>query len=412
MDAMQFDTRDKKPKLYFLIPASIIAAVAASLLHRGGAAGNAMPLFCLTIAYLAVVIASLLWAFFAQLRYNPYSYNTIYYIGFALFLFSVLLTHALLLARLLRYPDVYTADKIPHILADSAKNYMLFSAPFILIFSVLLFISNISLLRHERKRFANVLGIMLSILLVGGEIFLLYYDRYASGSQQQVMWHDLFTNIFSAIYLYFECMLIGSIIANIIVVRHDAPRDRDYIIILGCGLRKDGTPTPLLKSRIDRAIAFYKQQKAETGKELTFITSGGKGEGEANSESLAMTRYLIEQGIPEDIIINEDRSRDTVENMRFSKEKIAERSNYGEFSKDTKVAYATSNYHVFRSGLCARRAKMRAIGVGAKTKWYFWPNAAVREFIGLLTEHRLKQAIIFGSIVVVYVALTIAVYSS
>ena len=408
---MTFDTRDKKPKLYFLIPITIAALIVAYLLHHGGANSNTIPLFALAIVYLAIVIASLLWAFFAQLRYNPYSYNTIYYVGFALFLFSVLLTHVMVLVRLLHYPDVYTADEIPHILVNSAKNYMLFSIPFIFIFSVLLFISNISLLMHERKRFANVLGIILSLLLIGGEIFLFKYDYYASGSQREIMWHDLFANIFAAIYLYFECMLIGSIIANMIVVRYKAPLDRDYLIILGCGLRKDGSPTPLLKSRIDRAIAFYKQQKTETGKELTFITSGGKGDLEANSESLAMMRYLIEQGIPENKIIQEDSSRDTMQNMRFSKEKITERSKNGEFTSKTKVSYSTSNYHVFRSGICARRAKMRAIGVGAKTKWYFWPNAAVREFIGLISEHRLKQAIILGSIITAYVALTISIYS-
>ena len=124
-----------------------------------------------------------------------------------------------------------------------------------------------------------------------------------------------------------------------------------------------------------------------------------------------MTRYLIEQGIPKSSIVMEDRSRDTIQNMRFSKEKIAERSERGKFSNETKVAYATSNYHVFRSGICARRVKIRAIGVGAATKWYFWPNAAVREFVGLIAEHRLKQAVILTCILVTYIALTIAVYS-
>ena len=49
---------------------------------------------------------------------------------------------------------------------------------------------------------------------------------------------------------------------------------------------------------------------------------------------------------------------------------------------------------------------MRAEGMGAKTKWYFWPNAAVREFIGLLKDHKRKQVIIIGSIVVIYGLLT------
>ena len=117
-----------------------------------------------------------------------------------------------------------------------------------------------------------------------------------------------------------------------------------------------------------------------------------------------MKNYLLEKGIPEERMIEEDRSTDTFENMKFSKAKILERS------ENAKVAFATTNYHVFRSGLFARRVKMRAVGMGARTKWYFWPNAAVREFVGLLTTHRLKQAIILGSMIVFYVVLTLVAY--
>ena len=178
-------------------------------------------------------------------------------------------------------------------------------------------------------------------------------------------------------------------------------------MILGCGLRKDGTPTPLLRGRCDRALAFYKKQKEETGREFIFITSGGQGENEVNSESLAMKNYLLEKGVPEERIIEEDGSTDTFENMKNSKAKIE--ALCGDV-RNAKVAFATTNYHVFRSGLFARRVKMRAVGMGAKTKWYFWPNAAVREFVGLLTAHRLKQAIILGSMIAFYVVLTLVAY--
>jgi hypothetical protein len=53
---------------------------------------------------------------------------------------------------------------------------------------------------------------------------------------------------------------------------------------------------------------------------------------------------------------------------------------------------------------------MRVQGMGARTKWYFWPNAAVREFVGLLTEHRLKQGLLLGGIVLVYATLTLLVH--
>ena len=117
-----------------------------------------------------------------------------------------------------------------------------------------------------------------------------------------------------------------------------------------------------------------------------------------------MKRYMLEQGVPESQIIEEDQSANTFENMRFSKEKILA------LNPEGKIAFSTTNYHVFRSGLYARRHKMRAVGMGAKTKWYFWPNAAVREFVGILTEHRGKQALIFGSLIVFYVVLTLVHY--
>ena len=54
---------------------------------------------------------------------------------------------------------------------------------------------------------------------------------------------------------------------------------------------------------------------------------------------------------------------------------------------------------------------MNAFGMGAQTKWYFWPNAAVREFVGLLTEHRGKQAAVLITMAAVYCVLTLLVYS-
>ena len=55
---------------------------------------------------------------------------------------------------------------------------------------------------------------------------------------------------------------------------------------------------------------------------------------------------------------------------------------------------------------------MRAQGMGAKTKWYFWPNAAVREFVGLLTSHKLKQGLILGSMIAAYVVMTVLAYKA
>lgn len=401
---LQFDTRTKKPKLFLLLLLAGIAGLAVLLLSLGGTERSAVPICGIMAAFCLAAFFMLLWAWREQLRYNPYSYNTIYYMGFALFALFVLATNAVLVSRMLRWPELYPADAVMRMLLDSAKQYMLISSPFLLLFSAALVVSNLSLIRHEGRRLVNLLGIILAFLLVGGLAFLFIFDYAVSGSLQEVMIHDLITNLFAAVYLYFECMLLGIIIADAVVIRYEPEPDKDFIIILGCGIRSDGTPSPLLRGRIDRALDFAKKQEAETGKVPVFVPSGGQGPDEPCAESAAMKRYLLEQGVPEERILEENRSTDTFENMKFSKEIILAANPEG------KVAFSTTNYHVFRGGLKARRVKMRAVGMGARTKWYFWPNAAVREFVGLLTEHRGKQALILGSMVVFYTVLTLLAY--
>ena len=80
-------------------------------------------------------------------------------------------------------------------------------------------------------------------------------------------------------------------------------------------------------------------------------------------------------------------------------------------SENANVLFSTSDFHVFRSGLMARRLKMKAIGIGAKTKWYFYPNATVREFVGLLTKHKTKQLMVILGMLLVYIVETIIVYA-
>ena len=401
----KFDTRKKKPKLWnVLIQLFFVGGILLAMIlddaHR-----HTLAISLLLDLFILAVIVQIMVAFFGQLRYNPYSYNTIYYMGFSLFFLAVLIMMLTVTVRQIQDPVNFQVHEILHTLLNSAKTYMLISFPFILVFSVALCVSNISLIRHEGRRLVNVLGIILSFLLVAGEVFLYRFDSYVSGSQREVMIHDLIGNLFAACYLYFECMLIGAIVADSIAASYEPAPDKDFLIILGCGFRKDGTPSPLLRGRIDRALAFARRQKAETGKDLIFVTSGGQGPDEPCSESACMKRYLLEQGIPEERILEEDRSTDTRDNMRFSKEKI------WQVNPEGKIAFSTTNYHVFRSGLYARRVKMKAQGMGAKTKWYFWPNASVREFVGLLTDHRLKQALIFGSLTVSYILLTLWAYA-
>ena len=78
-----------------------------------------------------------------------------------------------------------------------------------------------------------------------------------------------------------------------------------------------------------------------------------------------MKKCLMEQGIKEENIIVEDKSKNTYENVKLSDKIIRERN------KDAKVAFSTTNYHVFRGGAIAKEQNLNYEGIGAKTKHIF-----------------------------------------
>lgn len=68
--------------------------------------------------------------------------------------------------------------------------------------------------------------------------------------------------------------------------------------------------------------------------------------------------------------------------MKFSKSKIEE------INKEAKVSFSTTNYHVFRSGVIANEQGLDCEGMGSKTKWYFYTNALIREFIANIVQEK------------------------
>ncbi|GBD73828.1 putative uncharacterized protein [Tetragenococcus halophilus subsp. halophilus] len=96
-----------------------------------------------------------------------------------------------------------------------------------------------------------------------------------------------------------------------------------------------------------------------------------------------MKDYALQQGIPEDDILIETNSTTTLENMQYSKE-IIDRADI----QAPKVIFSSNNYHIFRAGIFARMAHLKAEGLGAKTAFYYLPNAFLREFIAIIAMKR------------------------
>ena len=343
--------------------------------------------------FLALIIffIYLSWESITKLRKNIkedfYSYKNVTYYGITLFLLSVLLYCALL------FIPVKGFGGMVRIILGTNTLVSFFAIPFALLITVIVGIGNIVLMIREGISKNNVLGVASCILFSGALIFPKFLDEYLQRSDTFIDVHrengmghllnELVVNNLTAILTYLLFILIGTMIMTIrSAVRKPNP-DRDYIIILGCKVRKDGSLTPLLRGRADAALRFAAFQKEKTGKDIIFVPSGGKGSDEIISEGEAIASYLKEQGVDEDHILVEKCSTNTRENFALSLKLITSRG-----GEDPKIAFATSNYHVLRSGFIASKLGINAIGVGSRTRWYFWLNAFIRELIATLHHER------------------------
>ena len=346
----------------------------------GGFTGDSVVLVCVTVFFLAVSWI-MLHGFVSAHGPERCSYTVIYYAGFSVFSLSTGVLMGIITVNHLMDPVMYPMISAYSVLNCAGMQFMQLTMPLVLAFALAMAVSNLVLLRHARTRLQNLLGLLVSLILVAGEAFGFWlFNRDFMGSEWEYRVTSTLEGVYATVFVYFECMLLGAVVSALRVVRREPSGERDCIIILGCYFNRDGTLPPLLRGRADRALAFWRRQKAETGREAFFVPSGGQGPDEPMPEGEAIRRYLCSQGIPNELILVEDKARNTYENMAFSRRLIEERM------PGARVLYATTNYHVFRSGVWAAQAGLRAEGVGGRTRWWYWPNAFMRECVGLLVR--------------------------
>jgi uncharacterized SAM-binding protein YcdF (DUF218 family) len=166
-----------------------------------------------------------------------------------------------------------------------------------------------------------------------------------------------------------------TIIEGIIVYngKSDAEVETNYLIILGAGINGE-TISLTLYERL-----LVGQEYLNRHPDATVIVSGGQGRGESITEAEAMRRFLISNGIDESRILLEDRSTSTMENFKFSKQIIEERSG----KQAGEVTFATSSFHVFRSKMLAGRNGFKAHAISSKTPKQVVFQMYFREYFAL-----------------------------
>jgi len=153
-----------------------------------------------------------------------------------------------------------------------------------------------------------------------------------------------------------------------------ATHEEDAVIVLGAAIHGN-CPSRMLAYRLNAALDFH-----ATNPDARIVVSGGYAEGRQFSEAQVMAWYLIEHGVPETLILLEDRAVSTEENLRFAQELL--REHFGD--DDFTVAIATQGFHLYRARFLARRINLAATQQRANTIWRTLPMDYVRELFAVL----------------------------
>lgn len=171
------------------------------------------------------------------------------------------------------------------------------------------------------------------------------------------------------------CLVVAGVLGGTVwsTASSTPPAGLDYLIVLGAGLRPDGTPSESLRLRLDAARDYL-----DANPETRCIVSGGQGLGETRTESAAMHDYLVQQGVSENRIVLESQSATTAENILFSRELLPDSASVG---------VVTNDFHLYRALRIAEKNGLAgAHGLAAPSNPLYLPHALLRECAAIVKD--------------------------
>ncbi len=125
--------------------------------------------------------------------------------------------------------------------------------------------------------------------------------------------------------------------------------DVDCIIVPGCLVLEDGTPSNILKDRLKTGVELYKNGVAPK------IIMSGDHSSEHYNEVAAMKNFAVNAGVPSEDVFMDHAGFSTYETMYRAKEVFGAK----------KVVIVTQEYHLYRSVYIAEKLGMEAYGVAS-----------------------------------------------
>lgn len=162
-------------------------------------------------------------------------------------------------------------------------------------------------------------------------------------------------------------------VSDRIITTSDASQlsDIDCIIVLGCQVKSDGTPSVMLADRIRRGIELY-----ELGCAPKILMSGDHGRYVYN-EVGPMRQFALDKGVPSEDIFMDHAGFSTYESIYRVKEIFGAK----------KILIVTQQYHLYRALYIAEQFGIDAYGVSSDYHTYGGQASQnVREFLARIKD--------------------------
>lgn len=194
----------------------------------------------------------------------------------------------------------------------------------------------------------------------------------------------LFWLIFAAVIMTLTVVGINLYIvikekSRMISLEEASDFEADCIVVLGAGIRDDGSPTWMLEDRIKIGDKLYQNHAADK-----IIMSGDHGR-ENHDEVNTMKKYAINEGIPSEDIFMDHAGFETYDSLYRARDIFGAK----------KVIIVTQEYHLYRALYIADRLGLEARGVTSDLRFYskkmaYWKFreylARVKSFIKCIVQ--------------------------
>ena len=159
----------------------------------------------------------------------------------------------------------------------------------------------------------------------------------------------------------------------------------DFVILLGGGLKSNGTPSNSVQIRIDTASTLWKN----FDKKCKVVVTGGQIYPSPFAESQMLERELEKRGVPVEFILQDDKALDTIQNLKNAAILLSEKENKSlEEILNSNIVIVSSDYHLSRVLLLAKRLGYKNVfGFGSETANYAILNSYLREILAVAKLH-------------------------